>query len=152
MHGRGDPACLHSFVDLHCTAGGKPCTHALTLRRSSSPYTILHTAVPIVKTTESHCPPASHACADTDGQTFGSFLNGDRNDFNNVDAFGGHIDYTFPQALVHLHMSLGPVGTVWIGRRNDFEVLTKCTFTSKCSLIPTRLFFWVSRVRNYIIL
>ena len=94
----------------------------------------------------------SHACADTDGQTFGSVLNGDRNDFNNVDAFGGHIDYTFPQALLHLHMSLGPVGTLWTGRRNDFEVLTKCTFTSKCNCTHTRLFFWVSRVRNYIIL
>ena len=114
-------------------------------------YTILHTAVLIVKTTESHCPLATPVQT-LMAKHLGLFVNGDRNDFNDVDAFAGHIDYTFPQALVHLYMRLGPVGTLWIGRRSDFHVLTKCTFTSKYRLTHTRLVFWVSRVRNYIIL
>ena len=49
-------------------------------------------------------------------------MKGDHHDFNNCDAFDGHTDYTFPKALIHLHMSLGPVGTLWTGRRNDFKV------------------------------
>ena len=45
-----------------------------------------------------------------DGQTFGSFLNSDHNDFTNFDSFAGRIDCTFPHGPVDLHMIWVPLG------------------------------------------
>ena len=81
-------------------------------------YCSLHKALFINKAKESHCPPATPVQTQM-AKHF--FLHGNHNDFINVDALAGQIDHTFPQALLHLHMSLGPVGTLWIGRRNDFQ-------------------------------